>query len=338
MQSKNNTELSIVMYHYVRDLKNSRYPNIKGLDVELFREQLNYIQKHYTIIRMEDLILSIENNKKLPNKPILLTFDDGYKDHFDIVFPILNELGIQGSFFPVTNPIEDGKVLDVNKIHFILATQENEELLIQEIYSLLNKYRERFKLKSNEYYFKKLAQPGRWDNKEIRFIKRLLQNELPNEPRKLIINKLFEKYVSIDEETFAKELYMSKDQLKCLVKNGMHVGSHTVNHVWMDKQTPERQEQEIQESIKFLKSLGITENLTMCYPYGRYNETTLALLKKYNFKIGLTTKVDVVRNNTPLELPRLNTNDLPKETCAEPNKWTIKSNNQTAAEPKSIRP
>ncbi len=337
MQSKNNTELSIVMYHYVRDLKNSRYPNIKGLDVELFREQLKYIQKYYTVIRMEDLISSIENNTKLPKNSVLLTFDDGYKDHFDIVFPILNELGIQGSFFPVVNSIEECKVLDVNKIHFILATQENEELLIQEIYSLLDKYRERFKLNSKEYYFKKLAQPGRWDNKEIRFIKRLLQNELPAEPRNLIINKLFEKYVSIDEETFAKELYMSKDQLKCLVKNGMHVGSHTANHDWLDRQTPELQERELQKSIKFLNSLGITDNLTMCYPYGRYNETTLQLLKKYNFKIGLTTKVDVVKNNPPLELPRLNTNDLPKESHAEPNKWTLQSNNQTAAEPKSIR-
>ena len=81
-------KLSIVMYHYVRDLKNSRYPNIKGLDVKLFREQLKYIQNHYKVIRMEDLISAFENNTKLPKNSILLTFDDGYKDHFDFVFPI----------------------------------------------------------------------------------------------------------------------------------------------------------------------------------------------------------------------------------------------------------
>lgn len=316
------------MYHYVRDLKNSRYPNIKGLDVKLFREQLKYIQNHYKVIRMEDLISAFENNTKLPKNSILLTFDDGYKDHFDFVFPILNELGIQGSFFPVANPIKNGKVLDVNKIHFILAAQEDEVTLIQEIYSLLTKYREKFKLESNEYYFKKLAQPGRWDSKEIRFIKKLLQNELPEEPRKLIIKDLFEKYVSIDEETFAKELYMSEDQLKCLIKNGMHVGSHTINHNWMDKQTTEVQDKELEESAEFLKSLGVTENLTMCYPYGRYNETTLELLEKYNFKIGLTTKVDLVNENSnSLKLPRLNTNDLPKESSAEPNERTTRGNN-----------
>ena len=121
---------------------------------------------------------------------------------------------------------------------------------------------------------------------------------------------------------------MPEDQLKCLIKNGMHVGSHTINHNWMDKQTTEVQDKELEESAEFLKSLGGTENLTMCYPYGRYNETTLELLEKYNFKIGLTTKVDLVNENSnSLKLPRLNTNDLPKESSAEPNERTTRGNN-----------
>ncbi len=47
--------LTIVMYHYVRDLKNSRYPDIKGLDINLFKEQINYMRKHYHIITMEEV-------------------------------------------------------------------------------------------------------------------------------------------------------------------------------------------------------------------------------------------------------------------------------------------
>lgn len=37
-----------IMYHYVRDLKNSEYPTIKGLDKELFEKQLAYLLEHYT--------------------------------------------------------------------------------------------------------------------------------------------------------------------------------------------------------------------------------------------------------------------------------------------------
>jgi peptidoglycan/xylan/chitin deacetylase (PgdA/CDA1 family) len=111
---KMSTKVTIVMYHYVRDLLYSRYLNINGLDVSLFKKQIQYIKKHYTIIKMEDLIDAIRIKQKLPNNSILLTFDDGYRDHFDFVFPYLYELGIQGSFFPSAKSIKSLNVLDVN--------------------------------------------------------------------------------------------------------------------------------------------------------------------------------------------------------------------------------
>lgn len=49
-------KLYIIMYHYVRDLKNSRYPNIKGLDYELFKQQIAFLKEHFTIVAMEDVI------------------------------------------------------------------------------------------------------------------------------------------------------------------------------------------------------------------------------------------------------------------------------------------
>lgn len=51
----------------------------------------------------------------------------------------------------------------------------------------------------------------------------------------------------------------------------------------------------------------------MCYPYGAYNDTLLALLRDWGCAIGLTTEVAVAQLGTdnPLALPRLDTNDLP---------------------------
>ena len=68
-------KLTVVMYHYVRNLKNSKYPDINGLDINLFKEQINYIRKHYYIITMEEVIYSIDNQLKIPGKSVLLTFD-----------------------------------------------------------------------------------------------------------------------------------------------------------------------------------------------------------------------------------------------------------------------
>lgn len=321
------SKVTIVMYHYVRDLKHSRYPEIKGLDVELFKEQIHYILKYYKVIRMEELIEAIKNQKKLPNNSLLFTFDDAYKDHFEFVFPILDEFGIQGSFFPPAKAIQEHQVLDVNKIHFILASVKDKEQIISDIYAMLDKFRKEYSLESNEHYYQKLTtEDNRFDTMEVIFIKRMLQRELPEKLRNIIVNFLFSKYVSKDEGSFSRELYMNIDQLKCMRRKGMYIGSHGYDHYWLNTLSKEQQKKEIELSLKFLKKLGYnTENFAFCYPYGTYNESLLSLLKENGCSLALTTKPGIadLGKGQPLILPRLDTNDLPKNRTAKPNKWTL---------------
>ena len=322
-----NYKVTIVMYHYVRDLKYSRYPDIKGLDISLFYEQIKYLKKHYQFITMEMLMDSIENNKSLPNKSILLTFDDAYSEHFNYVFPFLDKHKIQGSFFPPVKAITENKVLDVNKIHFILASENNKSKIISEIQNELDKFRKDYKLESFSFYFDKLAQTTRFDSADVIFIKRLLQVELEESLRKTIINNLFERIVGIDENSFSRELYMNTEQIQCLNRNGMYVGSHGYDHYWLGSLEQEKQKIEIEKALDFLKIIGSdTKNWAMCYPYGNYNETTLKLLKEYDCKLALTTEVNIadIQKYNKYTLPRLDTNDLPKDIEASTNDWYLK--------------
>ena len=75
-------KLYIAMYHYTRDLKHSRYPEIKGLDVPLFRQQLAYMKEHFRFVTMEQVICAAEGTAELPENALLLTFDDGYADNY----------------------------------------------------------------------------------------------------------------------------------------------------------------------------------------------------------------------------------------------------------------
>lgn len=314
------------MYHYVRDLKHSKYSGIKGLDVELFKEQIGYLLKYYKVIRMEELIEAVKKQLKLPNNSLLLTFDDAYIDHFEAVFPVLDKLGIQGSFFPSAKAIQEHQVLAVNKIHFILALVEDKKRIISEIYSFMDKFREEYSLESNTYYDNKLKfEECRFDTKEVVFIKRMLQRELPEKLRDIIINFLFNEYVSKDEDLFSRELYMNIDQLKCMRRKGMYIGSHGYDHCWLSILSREQQFKEIRLSIEFLKEIGCnTENFAFCYPYGVYNETLLSILKENGFILALTTNPGIsdLDQADPFVLPRLDTNDMPKDTFANPNKWT----------------
>jgi peptidoglycan/xylan/chitin deacetylase (PgdA/CDA1 family) len=319
--------VTIVMYHYVRDLKHSRYPEIRGLDILHFQEQVYYLKNNYNFITMEMLIDAIDHNSLLPPNSVLLTFDDAYSDHFKYVFPFLQKLKIQGSFFAPVKAITENVVLDVNKIHFILSKEIDKPRIFNEIKYQLNHLSDEYNLESYSFYFKKYAISSRYDSAEVMFIKNLFQFGLEELPRKIIVNNIFEKIVDIDEEIFSKELYMDIEQLECMSRNGMHIGAHGYNHYWLGSLSKENQKNEIEKSLEFLNQIHCeVNNWTMCYPYGNYNESTIELLEDYNCKLALTTEVNIADLNSynKYKLPRLDTNDLPKHRDACTNEWYLK--------------
>jgi len=320
-------QITIVMYHYVRELQHTGYPKIKALLKSEFAKQLAYLEKYYQFVTVNDCIDAIYFNGELPSNAILLTFDDGYIDHFNTVFPILQERGIQGCFFPPAKAILKHEVLDVNKIHFFLASISDINIILDDIFNSLDKYRSEFSLKSNDHYFSKLAQSDRFDSKEIIFIKRLLQVELEEKLRNLIVGELFQKYVTNDEGTFSQELYMNIDQIKCMVRNGMYIGSHGYDHCWLDNLSPGKQEKEIEFSLNFLNKVGSpTDNWVMCYPYGAYNNSLIDIIVKKNCKFALTTKAGIasLSKDNAFTLERFDTNDFPKVANTKANILTRK--------------
>ena len=306
--------LSIVMYHYVRDLARTRYPAIKGRDLAAFRGQLDYIARHHTVVTAGQVVAAVKGGESLPDDAAWLTFDDGYSDHYSAVFPLLHERGWQGSFFPSASTVLYGDLLDVNRIHFILAAQPDAQPVLAAIRRFVEERRCDGVVRPFDEYWRDLAQPSRFDPAEVVFIKRMLQQGLPEDLRNELTRNLFERYVSVDPAAFAGELYMTADQLRTMIRCGMYVGSHGARHYWLDRLDPARQAAEVDASLDFLEALGApTEDWVMCYPYGAYNGTLLPLLKERGCAVGLTTRVAVARPGVDdaLALPRLDTNDLP---------------------------
>ncbi|MDQ6770725.1 MAG: polysaccharide deacetylase family protein [Gemmatimonadota bacterium] len=307
--------VTIVMYHYVRDLARSRFPRIKGLSTERFRGQLDAIQASYTVVSMGDLIGAVSDGDSLPPDACLLTFDDGYSDHARIVLPELLSRGLSGSFFPPVRPVVERVLLDVNKVHFVLAATDEPSRLVAELREIyLVHDLERETGISFDQHFHTLAHADRFDPAEVIFVKRFLQHALAEAWRERIADTLFAAHVSADPKSFADDLYMAESDLAELVDDGMYVGSHGYSHVFLDKEPFSRQVMEIEHSLELLKRVGApTGAWAMCYPFGAYNDDTLAIVTARGCAIGLTTRAaraNIV-TDPPLELPRLDTNDMP---------------------------
>ena len=306
--------VTIIMYHYVRDLARTRYPAIKGRDLTSFRGQLDHLARHYTVMTAEEILSALKTGEALPANAPWLTFDDGYDDHYSVVFPLLHERGWQGSFFPPARAVQHGELLDVNQIHFILAAEPDPARIISAIRKFLDEHQDEAAMRRFADYWVELARASRFDTAEVMFIKRLLQHSLPEPMRALLVPALFKRFVSVDPIAFAAELYVTPEQLRTMIRCGMYVGGHGARHYWPDRLDLASQTAEIDASLDFLWSLGApTDDWVMCYPYGAYNDTLLALLQARNCAVGLTTKVAIARPgiDAMLELPRIDTNDLP---------------------------
>ena len=319
--------VTVVMYHFVRDLQRSRYPAIKGLDARDFEGQLAYILRNYQVVRMEDVVAAARDPEVgLPERALLLTFDDGYADHYQTVFPLLDRHGLQGSFFPPARAILERRVLDVNKIHFLLASVDDPTRLVQAMEARMLSSRQEHALDPLEHYRRAYAHANRWDAAEVIYLKRLLQKGLPEALRAAITDDLFREFVTPDESAFAEELYVTVEQLRCMLRHGMHIGSHGHDHLWLDSLGPADQEAQVRSSIDFLRHIGCDlDAWTMCYPYGGFDASLLGILDRLGCRLGLATEVAIadLDRHAPLTLPRIDTNDLPTLPTAAPVRWTL---------------
>lgn len=317
------SNVNIVMYHYVRDLEHSRYPRIKGLDLSLFEQQIQFFKQHFTFITMEELLSTYEEGGDLPENALLLTFDDGYMDHFTNVFPVLLREGIQGSFFISGKTFIENKLLDVNKIHFVLASSDTNELL-QDLYQQMDYYRGiEYNIPSNKELYDLYAVKNRYDDKDTIFIKRMLQTVLPEELRNKISSNIFEKYVGLSEFKFAHELYMSYDQIRCMKNAGMFIGLHGYDHYWLGNLEKDKAEIDIRKALKSMNEFINPNSWVMNYPYGSYNNETIDILKNMGCKLALTTNVNIANSEREerFEIPRLDTNDYPPKSNNYLNIW-----------------
>lgn len=103
----------ILMYHYISVPPENADVYRVDLSVtpDKFRAQMQYLAGNgHTPIDFYALSRAITNHEPLPPKPVILTFDDGYLDSYEIAYPILQEFGFVATFFIPTEFIDNNRV------------------------------------------------------------------------------------------------------------------------------------------------------------------------------------------------------------------------------------
>ena len=157
----------------------------------------------------------------------------------------------------------------VNKIQMVLSQCLDEAALLDIIDEAIQTLQGEEGVNTPEHYKARYFKPNRYDPPEIQYVKKMLQTGLSEQFRSAIVDSLFTKWVSGDEESIAAEFYLQPDQLREMIDSGQYVGPHGVHHNWINHLTVEKMKSEIAENLSFMVDIGaVTENWVACYPYG----------------------------------------------------------------------
>jgi peptidoglycan/xylan/chitin deacetylase (PgdA/CDA1 family) len=105
--------IPVMIYHSVRPHTpgESKYQDLYDVTPELLDQELTYIETHgFHPILMRDVDAYWKGaTSSLPEKPVILSFDDGWKNQYEYAFPVLQKHHMKGVFFIFTNPIDHKK-------------------------------------------------------------------------------------------------------------------------------------------------------------------------------------------------------------------------------------
>ena len=239
-------KLVFPFYHTVSDVQ---LPHIKHVypvkSKTSFISDLEFLLKHFVPIDPKDLnqILNDRNDGK---KYMLLTFDDGLKEVYDIILPILKSYSIPAIFFLNTAFIDNKKMFFRYKVSLLIDHIENYGIADQQRKSILNI------LKRNDIKTDNLKHG-------LSAIK-YLDSEIVD-----IIAELLE----YDFKTFLENErpYLTTDQVNEILRQGYHIGSHSVDHPNYSEIEFNDQVAQTSESLRFLKSKFNTIEQYFSFPF-----------------------------------------------------------------------
>ncbi len=98
----------ILMYHHIRENPHPDNPVWAALHITpaFLDQQLTYLETHgFHIITLDDVYAAIFEGKTLPEKPVVLTFDDGYRTFYENAFPLLKKHNMKAINFVITQGV-----------------------------------------------------------------------------------------------------------------------------------------------------------------------------------------------------------------------------------------
>jgi len=298
-----------INYHFVRPIGSGPFSLRAHERPERFEQQLSQLGRSFCFGRVRDLLAEAPEPAAPPR--VVLTFDDGARDVVRHALPLLERHGATASVFVCAQPYLDGRLLEIQKIEFLMQKLELERFRTAFYAELERQFPEGVPRESLDfaggYRF------YRYDSPPIREFKLDLNYRLPYDRVVPVLDALFRAVFGDGSEAAAvRETYLSLDDLKRLIDAGCELGVHTHRHRVLPRLDFAAQKREIQTGVEFLREATGQIAFAVAYPFGFHDDRTRKALAELGLLAGLSMErrpIGAEDLRARWSLPRYDVND-----------------------------
>ena len=250
----NRKALTILFYHgFSHPTENNGLKKsiAKHLNIDDFEGHLKLITRYCTPISLDQALV----NKRLPVNPIVLTFDDGYKNNYTYAFPLLRKYKVPATIFVTTGFIDQTNFLWTDRLEYIIDNTDSQS--------------SNFQWQDCEFTLELSTEKER--RKTTEYIKNYLK-ALPEYKKLLFLDKL-QQFLKIEYDwSKIPSLFkpLTWEEIREMKNSGLiSIGAHTISHPILSRCTYEQQQRELMFSQQRIAE-ELNEQCTLfAYPNGQ---------------------------------------------------------------------
>jgi peptidoglycan/xylan/chitin deacetylase (PgdA/CDA1 family) len=292
----NRNQPIVLAFHGVSAETPGRIYNYEGshLHRPIFQRLVEHLASHYHIVSLDQIVDWLEGEDDLPERSVVITFDDGYRNVLTQAAPILFGLDAPATVFVTTDFVVEGKMLWPDRLLSALAATSKQSLMVE------------WEGEKTEFWIRSDAEKIQ-ANIQIR----RLCKSLPDHGRRTLVDSIVDQ-LEVDEAIMINEWDdyqpLGEDDLRKLGKQGIAVGSHTCSHPVLARCSTGRMVDELQRSKRIIEQITGRPCSSFSYPNGApgdFNEETRREIIAAGYRCAVTTvKSRVTSHQDRFEIPR----------------------------------
>lgn len=261
-----------------------------------FAEQLEYLTKRYRLVPLAQLAKGIIGQEQTPPRLAAITIDDGYRDAYEIAYPLLRRFGAPATLFLPSDFIDRRAWIWPDKVRFLTGQAVSQR----------GAFRAGLGFSGREILFELNGATSRREVAErINSALKQLPEEVKEEAIERLAGDLGVELPKIPPDEFGPITWAEAREMQA---NGVEIGSHTMTHPILTRVGDERLRLELRDSKSQLEEALRRRIEQFCYPNGDFDERVQREVARAEYRIAVTCVSGLnKRGDDPLTLRRIHT-------------------------------